>query len=202
MQDYNGNLSLLWGDSFPNFYAPRNGCILLRFCFTVSRKYSWMSMSFYKWKELKSDTPFCLPTLPKYHMSKILLLRAELPLHTKLKDWGLFQALYFRLLVFDQIIAFQCSFFFFFAKDLRTISVCIPFAPRGSGTAPYSAMYKGSKKAQPVLSRFSQVRVSLEVLDTLGTGQAHTSSPALLCREPTTQIDLWGAWPKVSKQGL
>lgn len=54
-------------------------------------------------------------------------------------------------------------------------------------------MYKGSKKAQPVLSRFSQVRVSLEVLDTLGTGQAHTSSPALLCREPTAQIDLWGA---------
>lgn len=177
------------------FMHPGTGCILLNFCFTVNRKYSWMSMSFYKWNELKSDTPFCLPTLPKYHMSKILLLRAELPLHTKFKDWGLFQALYFRLLVFDLTKSLHFSAFFFLCWRPED-HICIPFALRGP------AMYKGSKKAQPVLSRFSQVRVSLEVLDTLGTGQAHTSSPALLCREPTAQIDLWGAWPKVSKQGL
>lgn len=104
---------------------------------------------------------------------------------------------YFRLLVFDQIIAFQAC-----AEDLRTIFVCVPFALRGPGTAPYSGKYKGSRKPQPVLSRFSQIHVSLEVLNTQGTGQAYFSSPALLCREPTAQIDLWGAWPKVSKQGL
>lgn len=173
------------------FMHPGTGCILLNFCFTVNRKYSWMSMSFYKWNELKSDTPFCLPTLPKYHMSKILLLRAELPLHTKLACSKLSISDSWSLTWPNHCISVH-----FFLCWRPEDHICIPFALRGP------AMYKGSKKAQPVLSRFSQVRVSLEVLDTLGTGQAHTSSPALLCREPTAQIDLWGAWPKVSKQGL
>jgi len=41
---------------------------------------------FYKCKGLKSDTPSHLPTVPKYHVSKILLLRPEFPLHAKFKD--------------------------------------------------------------------------------------------------------------------
>lgn len=98
-------------------------------------------------------------------------------------SWSLTKSLHFRLV-------------------LKTVFVCIPFAFGAPGTAPYSEMCKGSRKPQPVLSRFSQTGVSLEVLDTLGTGHTHTSSPALLCREPTAQIDLWGAWPKLSKQGL
>lgn len=57
-----------------------------------------VSMNSYKCKGRKSGTPSHLPTVPKYHVSKMLLLRAEFPLHAKFGDWGLFQVFLFQTL--------------------------------------------------------------------------------------------------------